>query len=73
MKKKMNLDALKVKSFVTKVEEIKEETVKGGRPAPIDIPYTKDLRWCTWYSELYTACTCNPESDLVPCEPLPEK
>lgn len=62
MKKKMKLDGLKVKSFVTKVEKAKEETVKGGAllPDPIDIRRTLAEPGCPWYSELYTACTCPP-------------
>ena len=72
MKKKMNLDALKVTSFVTKVEALKEETVKGGKPSPIDIPFSFDFRTCTWYSELYTACTC-PQTEIPLCLPTPIK
>lgn len=73
MKKKMNLDALKVTSFVTKMEDAKEETVKGGRPiVPIDKPFTYDFRYCTWYSELNTACGCDPISDLIICGPVEE-
>ena len=74
MKKKMNLSALKVTSFVTKVEESKEETVKGGRP-PIQITTPVKLTLaepgCPWYSELYTACTC-PPSALPGCIPFEE-
>ncbi|MEL6561851.1 MAG: pinensin family lanthipeptide [Bacteroidota bacterium] len=44
MKKKLNLDDLKVKSFITKFEDTAVETVKGGkapesvRNCPIDEP-----------------------------------
>lgn len=73
MKKKMNLSTLKVTSFVTKVEESKEETVKGGRPVPISIPIELTLAepGCPWYSELYTACTY-PPSALPGCIPIEE-
>lgn len=71
MKKKMKLDSLKVKSFVTKVDESKEETVKGGRPVPIQpIDFSLLVKTCTWYSELNTACTC-PESEIPLCIPGP--
>lgn len=71
MKKKLKLSSLAVKSFVTKVEESKEETVKGGRPAPQPIDtgklcFTQDWRNCTWYSELYTACECD-SMDWIGC------
>lgn len=32
MQKKLNLNSLKVKSFVTDLDKNKEETVKGGLP-----------------------------------------
>jgi len=74
----MNLDELKVKSFVTNVEKERELTVKGGMP-PGDPPIpskvcplpTINIRLCTWYSELYTACGCETEAFL--CGPLSEE
>lgn len=72
-KKKMNLDSLKVTSFVTNMEESTEETVKGGRPIQITTPIKLTLAepGCPWYSELYTACTC-PPSALPGCVPIEE-
>ena len=66
MKKKMKLEGLKVKSFVTKVEKANEETVKGGKPQPLTGPIQITTKrtlaepGCPWWSELYTACTCPP-------------
>ncbi|MGB3468251.1 MAG: pinensin family lanthipeptide [Cyclobacteriaceae bacterium] len=74
MKKKMNLADLKVKSFVTKVEGSKEETVKGGVnlvPGPVTKPDTLDFNWCVWYSELNTACECDTREFL--CDPFGER
>lgn len=41
----------------------------------IECAQTYDIRDCTWYSELYTACDCQPSWDLgcqlsvdIPCE-----
>lgn len=69
MKKKMNLDELKVTSFVTKVEGVKEETVKGGAPVPVQFTVFDPI--CVWISELYTACNC-PETEIPLCLPTPE-
>ena len=67
----MKLDSLTVKSFVTKVEESKGETVKGGKPAPIwPIDTSLLIKTCTWYSELNTACTCE-ETEIPLCLPEP--
>ncbi|WP_298509687.1 hypothetical protein [uncultured Kordia sp.] len=76
--KKKNLKSLSLKkASVSKLN--------GGAQAPIPIPltidirecyFTWDIRQCTWYSELYTACDCEPSWDLgcqvsfdAPCEP----
>ena len=73
MKKKMNLNALKVTSFVTVVDEKKNETVKGGFEVNVsqNICQFTNLPWqCTWISELNTACGCDPVSDLIICGPV---
>ena len=70
-KKKLKNLSLK-KSSVSKLN--------GGAiaPEPISLalpcePFTLDLVNCTWYSELYTACTCPPSwngcgpSFNIPC------
>jgi len=72
MKKKLSLEKLSVKSFIT------DNRAKGGVPyitygCPIDTQYrtcTMQIQVCPWYSELYTACTC-PESELGPCDSNP--
>jgi hypothetical protein len=68
MKKKLSLEKLSVKSFVT------DSKVEGGVPyitygCPNQTLYrtcTMQVQVCPWYSELYTACNC-PESELQPC------
>ncbi|MGB3466034.1 MAG: pinensin family lanthipeptide, partial [Cyclobacteriaceae bacterium] len=53
----MNLDALKVKSFVTRVDDKKNETVKGGIEIKVSVnicQVTNQPLQCTWQSELYT-------------------
>jgi hypothetical protein len=59
--KKLKLDNLKVKSFVTALEEEKAHTVKGGAPEKSveDICY-------------YTADGCNEESLVGACIPKTE-
>jgi len=49
-KKKLNLDQIKVESFVTSMDNEKENTVKGGAPMtdePVCLD-TVNIRWCDW-------------------------
>ncbi|MDJ0840542.1 MAG: pinensin family lanthipeptide [Acidobacteriota bacterium] len=67
MKKKLSLDQLSVKSFITR------QNAAGGaviQPEPTGKLCTRDLIICPWYSELYTACEC-PESEWEPCLSFP--
>jgi len=69
MKKKLSLDKLKVESFVT------DDRLQGGVPYVTykclpNTQYlncTQQVQVCPWYSELGTACTCQP-SELYPCD-----
>jgi hypothetical protein len=64
--KKKKLKALSLKkASVSKLN--------GGAPVPdpilltidiINCTFTNNIRTCTWYSELYTACECEPSWDL---------
>jgi hypothetical protein len=70
MKKKLSLESLSVKSFVTG-----RERMGGIQGISINICPELSRRTCggldcTWYSELYTACNC-PESELQPCNTNP--
>lgn len=75
--KKKNLKTLSLKkASVSKLN--------GGAQRPDPIPlsidirqcnFTWDIRQCTWYSELNTACECEPswefncqQSRTIPCE-----
>ncbi|MEM6719817.1 MAG: hypothetical protein AAF611_10900 [Bacteroidota bacterium] len=76
--KKKNLKSLKLKKSSI-------SNLNGGAQAPDPSPltldlircfFTRDIRTCTWYSELYTACECEPswqynnceQSVTIPCE-----
>ena len=80
MKNKMNLNDLKVTSFVTNLDKASEETVKGGAPTTSNINQwtngfptchvSLDPRKCTGHSELAAAC----QSGNIKCiPPLDEK
>ncbi|KAB8155672.1 hypothetical protein EZY14_000245 [Kordia sp. TARA_039_SRF] len=74
--KKKNLKTLKLKKASI-------SRLSGGAQEPIPVPltrnirdcvFTRNIRDCTWYSELYTACECEPSWDLgcqqsidIPC------
>lgn len=75
--KKKNLKSLSLKkASVSKLN--------GGAAAPdpiqltrniVECVFTWDIRTCTWYSELYTACECEPSWEFncersigIPCE-----
>ncbi len=64
--KKKNLKTLSLKK--ASVSKLNGGTVA---PTPIQLTrnlqeclYTNDLYQCTWYSELYTACECEPSRDF---------
>mgnify|MGYP003683105413 CR=1 FL=1 len=72
----------KLKSLSLKKASISK--LNGGAAAPVpttgpipltvnikDCYFTWDIRQCTWYSELYTACECDPSWDLG-CNPPTE-
>jgi len=79
--KKKKLKALSLKK--TSISKL-----NGGAAAPVpgtgpilltidirDCLFTYDIRQCTWYSELYTACECDPSWNFacqksidIPCE-----
>ena len=71
-KKNLNKKLSLGKKQISKIGE-----VKGGAVAPTfpncPIEQTQDLFTCTWVSELYTACYCEPswhtncESINIPC------
>ena len=72
----------KLKSLSLKKASVSK--LNGGTQAPTPLPLTRNIREClftydfskcTWYSELYTACECDPSWDLgcqqsidIPCE-----
>ncbi len=61
----------KLKSLSLKKASISKLSGGAQRPTPIPLTidirqcnFTWDIRQCTWYSELYTACECEPSWDL---------
>ncbi|MGB3464974.1 MAG: pinensin family lanthipeptide [Cyclobacteriaceae bacterium] len=48
MSKKIKLDQLKVKSFVTKTEPVNAETIKGGYISFGDPCTTNEPEFCNW-------------------------
>ena len=69
MKKKMNLKNLKVKSFVTNIENETSETVKAGGPVsancPLTIPFSRNIH-CV--SDLGLISQCCPSEYRTACE-----
>jgi len=73
MKKKMDLNQLKVTSFITNLDKQTELTVKGGisgNNPGCPQKWTKE-KGCTWESELYTACRCETERGITCYDELP--
>ncbi|MBC8754148.1 hypothetical protein H2O64_05660 [Kordia sp. YSTF-M3] len=65
----------KLKSLSLKKASVSK--LNGGTSGPVPIQltinikqcqFTWDIYQCTWYSELYTACECQPTWDLT-CTP----
>lgn len=71
MKKKLNLNELRIKSFVTHVDENKVETVKGGAAPPnTDAPIgdrPKSLSHCGIYTDIEDCAPTGGESVLNVC------
>lgn len=62
MKKRLSLDAIKVKSFITKLEHEKKETIVGG----------ESQFWCSWYISgcvLSLQCGKLPADVATPAQP----
>jgi len=59
MKKKLNLNQLKVKSFVTDTSELNKETIKGGGTFR-----------CSYYN--CTIVACPPPDESVPVRTCPD-
>ncbi|WP_298417581.1 hypothetical protein [uncultured Kordia sp.] len=67
----------KLKNLSLKKSSVSKLNGGAAAPAPISLnfpcQFTQDLINCTWYSELYTACTCPPSwqgncgSINIPC------
>ena len=73
MKNKLNLDELKVKSFVTAEEATIKETVKGGGNGPwsYPCPYHTEVKGCDEQSAWLTCV--NTRTEVVICGQLTEK